>query len=177
MASKSLRLIPLFYKKRDHTTVDFLLALRKFGLLKLMKFLMQLTIYTISDQRQRRSSSLKYQVGIKSMSSTEPISNSYNKEDSHQLNCSQDRLSYFDKEKSRDNLYFYNELHRAIYEGDIEAICTHIDWFRKKGGKPSLTDTQHHDVTLFYKNYLVQHPPDGVLRMAQFINAVLERFS
>lgn len=111
------------------------------------------------------------------MSSTEPIPNSCNKEDSHQLNCSQDRLRYFDKEKSHNNLYFFNELHRAIYEGDIEIICSHIDWVRKKGGKPILTDSEHDDVALFYKNYLVQHPPDGILRMAQFNNAVLEHFS
>ena len=111
------------------------------------------------------------------MTSTKPISNSYIKGDSHQLNSSQDRLSYFDKEKSNNNLYFFNELHRAIYEGDIEVICSHIDWFRKKNGKPILTDIERHDLTLFYKNYLIQHPPDGILRMAQFINAVLKHFS
>lgn len=111
------------------------------------------------------------------MTFTEPILNSIIKGDSHQLNSLEDRLKYFDKAKSHNNLYFFNELHRAIYEGDIEVICSHIDWFRKNDGKPILTESEHHDVALFYKNYLVQHPPDGILRMAQFINAALERFS
>ena len=111
------------------------------------------------------------------MTSTEPILNLIIKGDSHQLNFLEDRLRYFDKSNLHINLYFFNELHRAIYEGDIEVICSHIDWFRKNDGKPILTESEHHDVALFYKNYLVQHPPDGVLRMAQFFNAVLHLFS
>ena len=73
--------------------------------------------------------------------------------------------------------FILNELHRAIYEGDVDIICNHIDNIRVKARKALLTESEHYDVDLFYKNYLDQHPPDGILRMAQFMNAVLRHFA
>ena len=44
-------------------------------------------------------------------------------------------------------------------------------------GLASLSDSERVEVEIFYKQYLRQHPPDGLLRMAQFVNAALEHFS
>lgn len=73
--------------------------------------------------------------------------------------------------------FFLNDLHRAIYEGDVDVICNYIDSTRVKARKALLTESERYDVLFFYKNYLDQHPPDGILRMAQFLNAVLRHFS
>ena len=75
------------------------------------------------------------------------------------------------------NQHFINRLHRAIDEGNMEDICDHIDWVRGKMGLASLSDSERVEVEIFYKEYLRQHPPDGLLRMAQFVNAALEHFS
>ncbi len=75
------------------------------------------------------------------------------------------------------NQQFINRLHRAIEEGNMEIICNHIDWVRGKIGLASLSDSERTEVEIFYKQYQRQHPPDGILRMAQFINAALEHFS
>lgn len=32
--------------------------------------------------------------------------------------------------KSKSDQMFINSLHRAIYSGDMDIICGHIDWFR-----------------------------------------------
>mgnify|MGYP006958835536 FL=1 len=79
--------------------------------------------------------------------------------------------------KSKSDQMFINSLHRAIYEGDIDIICGHIDWFRDRAGLPCLNELERDEVEVFYKDYLSKHPPDGVLRMAQFISAALEHFS
>ena len=79
--------------------------------------------------------------------------------------------------KSQSDQMFINSLHRAIYEGDMDIICGHIDWFRDKVGLPCLNELEREEAQLFYKQYLSKHPPDGVLRMAQFISAALEHFS
>lgn len=79
--------------------------------------------------------------------------------------------------KSQSDKRFINSLHRAIYEGDLDIIAGHIDWFRVKAGMPILTQTERKELSHFYKEYLAKHPPDGMLRMAQFISAALEHFS
>jgi len=79
--------------------------------------------------------------------------------------------------KSQGEKRFINSLHRAIYEGDLDIIAGHIDWFRVKAGMPILNEEERKELSIFYKEYLVKHPPDGMLRMAQFISAALEHFS
>lgn len=79
--------------------------------------------------------------------------------------------------KTKNNQLFIDSLHRAIHDGDMDIICGHIDWFRAKAGLPSLNQLERDEVRCFSKQYLSNHPPDGVLRMAQFISAALEHFS
>lgn len=73
--------------------------------------------------------------------------------------------------------HYLIDLHKAIFEGDIAFICNHINDYRAIRGKPLLSDATFYDVELFYKEYVSQHPPDGLLRMTQFINAVINKFS
>ena len=79
--------------------------------------------------------------------------------------------------KSHSEQDFIESLQCAIFEGDIDIICGHIDWFREKAALPKLNAYQRVEVKEFYKQYITQHPPDGILRMAQFITAALEHFS
>ncbi len=82
----------------------------------------------------------------------------------------------FNKLVNFSDKYYLNDLNQAIHEGDIGVICNHINYHRKLNGKSFLSASEYHDLELFCKEYLSQHPPDGVLRMAQFINAVLTNF-
>ena len=79
--------------------------------------------------------------------------------------------------KSQSDRRFINSLHRAIYEGDLDIIAGHIDWFRVKAGLPLLNQHEREELATFYREYLLKHPPDGILRMAQFISSALEHFS
>jgi hypothetical protein len=79
--------------------------------------------------------------------------------------------------KSHSEQKFIESLQYAIFKGDIDIICGHIDWFREKAALPTLNAYQRAEVKEFYKQYVTKHPPDGILRMAQFITAALEHFS
>lgn len=74
-----------------------------------------------------------------------------------------------------DQHNFYN-LHRAAHEGNIKTICDEIELARFKIGLPCFSTLEREDATVFYSEYLSQHPADGILRMAQFINVTLERY-
>lgn len=74
-----------------------------------------------------------------------------------------------------DQYNFYN-LHRAAHEGNIKTICDEIELVRIKVGLPCLSALERQDAAIFYSEYLRQHPADGILRMAQFINVTLEHY-
>jgi hypothetical protein len=92
-------------------------------------------------------------------------------------NTSEDIVIGLSRLKSQNEQEFIESLRYAIFEGDIDIICGHIDWFREKAALPTLSAYQRDEVKEFYKQYITQHPPDGILRMAQFISAALEHFS
>lgn len=92
-------------------------------------------------------------------------------------NTSEDIVIGLGRLKSQNEQEFIESLRCAIFEGDMDIICGHIDWFREKAALPTLSAYQRDEVKEFYKQYINQHPPDGILRMAQFISAALEHFS
>lgn len=111
------------------------------------------------------------------MESTEQFLKLLKSKSFHGLGSMQKYSNTFDEIESLNNKFILNELHHAIYEGNIHDICNHLNWFRNKKQKPVLTESEQYDFFLFYKNYLHQYPPDGMLRMAQFINAALDNFT
>ena len=86
-------------------------------------------------------------------------------------------MARLQKLKSLGNSSFMNSLHQAFYEGDMNIICAHINFFRAKINLPPLNQNQHDEAKSFYEQYVRQHPPDGILRTSNFIAAALEHFS
>ncbi len=81
-----------------------------------------------------------------------------------------------DKSNLHRRIQFINSLHCAFYEGDISFICNYLDRLREENGGWQINKIEYVDVEIFYRHYLSQHPPDGILRTAQFIVAAIDRF-
>lgn len=78
--------------------------------------------------------------------------------------------------KGKSNDLFIASLSRAIFEKDIDIICGHIDWFRRKLGKDCLDDHHRDQVEGFYQEYFQKQPPDGEIMVANFLGDALEHF-
>ncbi|WP_062309816.1 hypothetical protein [Polynucleobacter sinensis] len=72
---------------------------------------------------------------------------------------------------------FIQSLNNAILEDDMDIICGHIDWFRRKLGKSCMDFDGRTLVASFYSQYFKQHTKDGEISSADFISDALEHFS
>lgn len=79
--------------------------------------------------------------------------------------------------KGKSDELFVASLNDAILEDDMDIICGHIDWFRRKLGKGCLDLNERNLVSSFYTQYFEQHPKDGKISTADFIGDALEHFS
>jgi hypothetical protein len=79
--------------------------------------------------------------------------------------------------KSKSDKLFIQSLNNAILEQDMDIICGHIDWFRKKLGKVCISDESRIRVGIFYFNYFRHHSKDGEISSADFISDALEHFA
>lgn len=82
-----------------------------------------------------------------------------------------------EKLKDEGDDLFIQSLNNAILENDIDIICGHIDWFRRKLGKACMDYDVRILVSSFYSQYFKQHPKDGEISSADFISDALEHFS
>lgn len=78
--------------------------------------------------------------------------------------------------KAKDNDLFVQSLSNAILENDMDIICGHIDWFRKKIGKDCLNNETRIYVSDFYWRYFKNHRKNGEISVANFIGDALEHF-
>lgn len=78
--------------------------------------------------------------------------------------------------KNEDNDLFIQSLSNAILENDMDIICGHIDWFRKKIGKDCLNHDLRAHVSDFYLRYFKDHTKNGEISVADFIGDALEHF-
>ena len=79
--------------------------------------------------------------------------------------------------KNTSDELFSQSLCNAILEDDMEIICGHIDWFRKKIGEDCMDYEKRKLVSSFYSEYFMRHPKNGEISSAEFISDALEHFS
>ena len=95
------------------------------------------------------------------------------------INCttSEDVVLGLAKIKDKGDEQFIDSLRQAVLANDIDIICGHIDWFRRKLGKDCLDQVNRHEVAIFCDEYFRAHPKDGAIMIAEFIGEALEHFS
>ena len=79
--------------------------------------------------------------------------------------------------KGKGDEQFIDSLRQAVLANDIDIICGHIDWFRRKLGKDCLDQLSRHQVANFYADYFHAHPKNGEIMIADFMASALEHFS
>ena len=92
-------------------------------------------------------------------------------------NTPDDIVLGLDSLKRKSDELFIQSLSNAILEDDMDIICGHIDWFRRKLGKSCMDYEGRNLVGSFYSQYFKQHPKNGEISSADFISDALEHFS
>lgn len=95
------------------------------------------------------------------------------------MSCStaEDIVRGLESLKDESNDLFIQSLNNAILENDIDVICGHIDWFRRKLGKSCMDLDGRALVSIFYMQYFKKHIKNGAISSAEFIGDALEHFS
>ena len=79
--------------------------------------------------------------------------------------------------KGKSDQAFIESLNNAIFEGDMDIICGHIDWFRHLSGKNCLDISDRKQLEQFYRHYFAKHKKNSGIKYTDFIVDALEHFS